>query len=142
MEKATFHTLNIRDFDDSWEESEWKLFFEESTFLYIGYIGKDTDEEHIPNGLRPLHCLFKVTFTAEEVQAFGETYNLIKQAIEQNDITKLPTATLYPRIPLVISTKAGKGGAYEKFFAGKNTTCFMFNKDFIYQKFLEADVLL
>lgn len=142
IEKATFRTLNIRDFDDSWEESEWKLFFEESTFLYIGYIGKDANNKRIPNGLRTLHCLFKVTFTAEEVQAFGETYNLIKQAIEQNDITKLPTATLYPEIPLVISTKTSKGGAYEKFFNGKNTTCFMFNKDFMYKKFLEIDVLL
>lgn len=142
VEKATFHTLNIRDFEDSWEESEWKLFFEESTFLYIGYIGKDADDKRIPNGLRTLHCLFKVTFTAEEVQAFGVTYNLIKQAIEQNDITKLPTATLYPRIPLVISTKTSKSGAYEKFFSGKNTTCFMFNKDFMYRKFSEADILL
>lgn len=141
IEKATFHTLNIQDFEDSWEESDWKIFFEESTFIYIGYNGKDANNKKLPNGFRKLHCLFKVTFTAEEVDAFGVTYNLIKEAIQEGDITKLPTATLYPKIPLVISTKGAKAGAYELFFGGQNKACFMFNKDFIYQKFMNADKL-
>lgn len=39
---------------------------------------------------------------AEEVEAFGETYPLIQQAIQQNYLTQLPTVTKYPKIPLVI----------------------------------------
>lgn len=143
IEKATFHTLNISDFEDSWENSEWKLFFEESTFLYIGYIGKDANNKKLPNGKRILHCLFKVTFTADEIIAFGKTYNLIKQAIEQHDLSQLPTATKYPDIPLVLSTKGiGGDSCYEQFFAGKNKVCFMFNKKFIHQKFVESEVIL
>lgn len=142
LEKGTFHTLNISHFEDEWEESEWKIFFEESTFLYIGYLGIDKDDKEIKHGERILHCLFKISFTAEEVEAFGETYRLIQQAIQQNDITQLPTATNYPNIPLVISTKALKTGAYERFFAGESKACFMFNKDFLHQKFKEAKVIL
>lgn len=142
IEKGTFHTLNINHFEDMWEESEWKLFFEESTFLYIGYIGKDTNDNRLKNGERILHCLFKVTFTADEIQSFGETYNLIKKAIEQNDLSQLPTATKYPNIPLVISTKGSKTGAYELFFAGENKACFMFNKEFLHKKFKGAEINL
>lgn len=141
IEKATFHTLNIQDFEDSWEESDWKLFFEESTFIYIGYNGKDSNNKILPNGFRKLHCLFKVTFTAEEVDSFGVTYNLIKEAIQKGDITKLPTATLYKKLPLVISTKGDEAGAYELFFSGQNKACFMFNKDFIYNKFKDSEIL-
>lgn len=142
IEKGTFPTLNISHFEDSWEESEWKLFFEESTFLYIGYIGKDQYNRNLINGERILHCLFKVTFTADEIKRFGETYKLIKKAIVQNDMSLLPTATKYHDIPLVISTKGAKTGAYELFFAGKNKACFMFNKKFLQQKFRESKVVL
>lgn len=141
IEKGTFHTLNISHFEDTWEESEWKLFFEESTFLYIGYLGRDQVNNKLINGERILHCLFKVTFTADEIERFGETYTLIKEAIEQNDISLLPTATNYSKIPLVISTKGTKTGAYERFFAGENKACFMFNKEFLHKKFLEAKVI-
>jgi len=142
IEKGTFHTLNISHFEDSWEESEWKLFFEESTFLYMGYIGRDQNNKSLVNGERILHCLFKVTFTADEIERFGETYKLIKNAIEQNDISLLPTATNYPDIPLVISTKATKTGAYNLFMAGESTACFMFNKEFLHKKFEEAKIIL
>lgn len=138
LEKATFRTLNIADFQDSWEESEWKTFFEESTFIYICYLGKNEDNTRLLNGHRKLHCLFKVTFTAEEVDAFGKTYDLIKEAIEYNDITKLPTATLYPNAPLVISTKGTKAGSYDLFLEGCSKACFMFNKDFIHEKFIAS----
>lgn len=142
MEKGTFHTLNISHFEDTWEESDWKIYFEESSYLYIGYLGKDENDKEIKHGERTLHCLFKITFTAEEVEAFGETYKFIQQAIQQNDITQLPTATKYPNIPLVISTKGSKTGAYELFFAGESKACFMFNKDFLHRKFEEAEVIL
>lgn len=138
LEKGTFRTVNITHFEEAWEDSEWKLFFEESTFLYIGYNGKEASSAKVRNGFRKLQCLFKVTFTAEEIEQFGVTYNLIKKAIELGDITKLPTATRYPTAPLVISTKALKAGAYEQFFNGENKACFMFNKDFLHAKFKAA----
>ncbi len=67
IEKGTFKTLNKSDFETEWDDSDWKIFFEESTLLYIGYLGEDKNNTEIPHGNRKLSCLFKVTFTPEEV---------------------------------------------------------------------------
>lgn len=136
IEKPTFKPLQKDEFLDDWEISDWKIFFEESTFFYIGYLEKST---HRGNGFRKLHCLFKVTFTPEEVEEFSKTYNDIKNAVNSNDIDLLPTATKFPERYLVISTK-GSGGdkCYQQFMNGEKKVCFMFNKEFIYKKFNEG----
>lgn len=144
IEKATFSTLKHSDFRSSWEESEWKMFFEEVTFIYIAYLGKK-DGKELDNGYRLLDRIFKVTFTQEEVDEFGRTYNMIKEVIETKDITKLPNATLNTKanlgLPLVISTKGSGTGGYKRFLDDTRETCFMLNKDFIHKKFNEAVTL-
>ncbi|KAB2863640.1 MAG: DNA mismatch repair protein MutH [Exiguobacterium chiriqhucha] len=136
LEKATFKTLHKEEFQDEWDSSDWKLFFEESTFFYVGYVGED---KSIKNGHRKLECLFKVTFTPEEIESFEKTYNQIQFAIATNDISSLPTATRCPNSPLVISTKGGKGDScYKTFMSGGRKTCFMFNKDFLFKKFQQS----
>ncbi|CAM4169416.1 Sau3AI family type II restriction endonuclease [Bacillus paramycoides] len=139
IEKATFSTLKLSDFSSPWEKSEWKIFFEEVTFIYIGYLG-DRDGKKLGNGHRILDRIFKVTFTLEEVEEFGKTYNMIKEAIETKDITKLPTASRSPKneLKLVIAPKGKIKGVYERFFDDKKETCFMLNKDFLHKKFNEA----
>lgn len=142
IEKATFSTLKLSDFSSPWEESDWKIFFEEVTFIYIGYLGNRYGEK-LGNGYRVLDRIFKVTFTLEEVEEFGKTYNMIKEAIETQDITKLPTASREPKneLKLVIAPKGKIKGGYERFFDDKKETCFMLNKDFLHKKFNEAKTL-
>lgn len=141
IEKGTFRSLNISEFELSWEESDWKTFFEESTFLYIGYLGENENNEEIPHGERTLHCLFKVTFTIDEIESFGRTYSMIKHAIEMNNVDLLPKAQKNNPTDLVISTK-GQGGdsCYDMFMEGQNKTCFMFDKAFLHKKFQESIV--
>lgn len=142
IEKATFSTLKISDFTSSWEESDWKTFFEEVVFIYIAYLG-EKDGEKLGNGYRLLDRIFKVTFTLEEIEEFGKTYNMIKEAIETKDITKLPTASSDSKgeLKLVIAPKGKIKGVYERFLDDKKETCFMLNKDFMNKKFNEAVTL-
>lgn len=142
IEKATFRTLQLADFETSWEESSWKTFFEEVTFIYVGYLG-EKDGKKLGNGQRILDKIFKVTFTPEEVDEFEKTYNMIKETIETGDIRKLPKAShdLGKELKLVVSTKGSGTGGYERFFDDTRETCFMLNKDFIHQKFNEAVIL-
>ncbi|MCH4568154.1 MutH/Sau3AI family endonuclease [Bacillus sp. ES1-5] len=142
IEKATFRTLQLADFETSWEESSWKTFFEEVTFIYVGYLG-EKDGKKLGNGQRILDKIFKVTFTPEEVDEFEKTYNMIKETIETGDIRKLPKAShdLGKELKLVVSTKGSGTGGYERFFDDTRETCFMLNNDFIHQKFNEAVIL-
>ncbi|PQD94303.1 hypothetical protein CYL18_14790 [Pradoshia eiseniae] len=142
LEKATFSTLQISDFTSPWEDSEWKRFFEEVTFIYIAYIGLK-DGQELKNGDRILDRIFKVTFSADEVEDFGKTYNMIKKAIDEKNIEFLPTASsdINGEYKLVIAPKGNAGGVYERFLEDKRETCFMLNKDFLYKKFNEAVTL-
>jgi DNA mismatch repair protein MutH len=139
LEKATFSTLQISDFTTPWEESEWKSFFEEVTFIYIAYIGEKNGRE-LKNGYRILDRIFKVTFTAEEVEEFGKTYNMIKRTIDEKNTKLLPTASsdLTGEHKLVIAPKGNAGGVYDRFLDDNRETCFMLNKDFLHKKFNEA----
>ncbi|SDO74218.1 Sau3AI family type II restriction endonuclease [Halobacillus sp. SY10] len=139
MEKATFSTLKFEDFSTDWEESEWKTFFEEVTFLYITWVGQK-DGVKLKNGERLLDRVYKITFTEDEVESFRKTYDLIKKAIEQRDISFLPKSSseISNGLDLVISTKSNKGGVYERFFEDKKENCFMLNKDFIKRKLEDA----
>src|SRR5690606_26742134 len=65
IEKATFSTLQHSDFSTPWEESEWKVFFQEVTFIYICYLGEISGVK-LENGNRILDRIFKITFTPEE----------------------------------------------------------------------------
>lgn len=142
IEKATFRTLQIADFETSWEESPWKTFFEEVTFIYVGYLG-EKDGKKLGNGHRILDRIFKVTFTSEEVDEFEKTYNMIKVTIDTQDIRKLPTASheLGKELKLVVSTKGSGSGGYKRFLDDTRETCFMLNKDFVHQKLNEAVIL-
>jgi len=143
IEKATFRTLQHSDFTTSWIDSDWKTFFEEVTLIYVAYLGMK-DGNMLKNGTRLLDRVYKVTFTPEEVEDFEKTYNMIKQAIETNDVSRLPTATLNTKeklgLKLVISTKGNSSDGYIRFLKGNRTTCFMLNKDFIHKKFNKAVV--
>lgn len=140
LEKSTFKPLIQGDFNEEWEDSEWKTYFEELTFIYITYMGK-SNQEKIPHGYRKLSQIYKVSFTEEEVESFGKTYKLVQNALQQENPNILPTATSLKNAPLVLSTKSDKGGAYQRFMAGDRSVCFMFNKQFVHQKLLQAEMI-
>ena len=61
---------------------------------------------------------------------------MIQEAIKNDDKSLLPTATKFPNLQLVISTKdQGGDSCYDMFLDGQNKACFMFNKNFLKKKF-------
>lgn len=133
LEKFTFKSLALNDFEDTWEDSEWKLFFEEVTFILVLYEGKT-------QGNRILKDIKKITFTADDISLFEKTYNAIKDTIQTKNLNKLPRAKVLDKNPLkqplVLSTKGQAGDkAYLSFFDNNKTkTCFMIEKEFMIEK--------
>ena len=134
-ERLAFRNLRLDEFTEPWENSEWKQFFEETTFILIGYIAENNEK----NGYRKLHAVKTITFSGEEIDLFEKTYNQTKKAIENHDITLLPLSTNgFEKYELELAPRGKKGKNYENFFE-KNTTetCFMISKDLINKKLKE-----
>lgn len=136
IERLTYRNIRLSEFEHPWEESQWKVYFEEMTFLIILYEG----DKH---GYRKLKTVKKVTFTPEEVAIFGQSYNMIRETIATKDVTKLPYPKSFSEQLLEIAPK-GKAGAraYQTFFdQDMPKVCFMLNKDFIYKKIKDSSIL-
>jgi DNA mismatch repair protein MutH len=131
-ERLAFRNLTLSEFDSTWEESAWKMYFEEITFLIILYRG----DKH---GYRKLETVKKVTFSQEDINLFGESYERVRETIKSGDIKYLPTPKSFKGQLLVVAPKSVKGAhAYETFLEKNNTkVCFMLEKDFIYKKLIE-----
>lgn len=134
-ERLSFRNLRLDEFEEQWETSEWKQFFEETTFILIGYIAENKEK----NGYRKLHAVKTITFSAEEIDLFEKTYNQTKLAIEKRDVTLLPLSTNgYKNYELELAPKGKKGDKYENFFENNTTkTCFMISKELINKKLKE-----
>ena len=136
IERLPFRTIRLSEFDDSWDNSSWKLFFEEITIIALCYEGT----KDVPNGFRTLKDIKKITFNSDDIDSFEITYNMIKKAIEERDIRLLPYPGSYSGQALEVAPKGQKGAnAYDTFFDNDKTkVCFMMNKDFVYKKLLES----
>lgn len=131
LERLTFRNIVQSEFADPWDESDWKKYFEEVTFLLICYEGKGKK-----NGHRTLKGMKEITFNADDIDSFGKTYEKIRQAIGKKDIALLPYPKTFPYQKLEIAPK-GLGGddAYNTFFNRDRTkTCLMMDKDFVRSK--------
>lgn len=137
LEKGTFSPLSRSDFNEKWENSAWKMYFEGVTIIYITYIG-EAGGVKLSQGYRILDSIYKISFTEEDINNFGKTYMLVQKALISENLELLPIASKLKDAPLILSTKSNKAGAYKRFMEGDRSTCFMFNKDFIYKKLLEA----
>ena len=135
LERMSFRNLKLSEFKEDWEDSDWKSYFEEVTFIVICYEG-DKDSK---NGFRLLREVRKLSFNADDVELFGKTYKMVQKAIKKHDADFLPYPNKFSGQPLEIAPKGGKGAdAYENFFKTDTTrVCFMISKDFLFKKFTE-----
>src|SRR5690625_1656731 len=131
VERHSFRNIVQSEFKEPWDESNWKRYFEEVTILLICYEGR-----YKKNGYRKLKGLKKLTFIADDIDNFGESYNMVQQAIKEKDIQLLPYPKSFPNQALEIAPKGVRGDdAYNTFFDNDRTkVCFMMDKDFVRRK--------
>ena len=132
-ERMSFKTIRLSDFDEEWDDSDWKNFFEEITIITICY----QEVNHSRNGYRILKDVKKITFDDEDLDSFEKTYNQIKKAIEKEDIRLLPTSSNgFKNQLLEIAPKGVKGdNAYVNFFKNDKTkVTFMISKKLLNKK--------
>ena len=132
-ERMTFKTLKLDEFQDSWDESYWKQFFEETTLITI--LWKEPHKQS-KNGERILNKAIKISFTDDDLESFKKTYEKVQEAIQKQDYTILPTPHSFENQHLEIVPKASKGTNIYKTFLEKNNTkiSFGFNKNFLDEK--------
>ena len=132
-ERMSFKTISLSDFEETWEDSFWKNYFEETTIITICY--QEVNQSR--NGYRILKDVKKITFDDEDLDSFEKTYNQIKKAIEKGDIKLLPTSTNgFKNQLLEIAPKGVKGDdAYVNFFKrDKTKVAFMISKKLLQKK--------
>ena len=132
-ERMSFKTISLSDFDEDWEDSYWKNYFEETTLITICY----QEINKSKNGFRVLKEVKQITFDETDLESFEKTYNQIKKAIEEQDINLLPTSTNgFKNQLLEIAPKGIKGDdAYINFFKrDKTKVAFMISKKLLVKK--------
>ena len=67
IERMAFKTLQLSDFEEDWEDSYWKNYFEETTLIVICYEAKNSK---IRNGHRTLKFVKQMSFTDEDLESF------------------------------------------------------------------------
>ncbi len=132
LERLSFHNLELSDFDGTWDESYWKNYFEEQVIYLLLFEGSNK----IQNGYRKLKGFKVISFSSDDIENFGKTFNLIKQAILEKNIKLLPTPNSFEDQSLVIAPKGVKGDkAYQNLFKSNNTkACLMIEKELINKK--------
>lgn len=137
IERMSFRNLILSEFKDNWEDSFWKTYFEEVTLIVICYRG----DKGSKNGERILEGVKQITFTDKDVEIFGRTYNQVKKAIEEHDVSLLPQPKRFIGQILEVAPKGQKGDdAYINFFKKDVTkVCFMLDKDFLFSKLNETN---
>ena len=132
-ERMSFKTISLSDFEEDWEDSFWKNYFEETTIITVCYSEKNKSR----NGYRILTDVKQITFNENDLESFEKTYNQIKIAIEKKDINLLPTsANGFKNQLLEIAPKGVKGdNAYVNFFKrDKTKVAFMISKKLLIEK--------
>ena len=132
LERMTFRTIKLDEFEKEWEESDWKKYFENLNMYVICYEGSS----EVRNGYRTLKGIKTIEFKKDDLDSLKTTYNMVKSAIEKGDIELLPYPGIYDNQYLEIGPK-GAGGvdAYNNFLKDNHTkVCFILNKKFLEYK--------
>lgn len=132
LERLSFRNLILSEFNEEWENSTWKTYYEEVTIILICY----KSNKNVPNGLRKLDSIKKITFTSDDLDNFKLSYDAVKIAIKNRNISLLPYPNSFENQILELAQK-GNGGddAYNNFLQKDTTrTCFMLQKEFVFNK--------
>ena len=132
-ERMAFRTISLSEFDEDWEDSDWKAYFEETTLLTILWQEPNNNSK---NGERILKGVKKISFNDNDLSSFEKTYNKLKETIQKKDISLLPTPNSFENQYLEVAPKGIKGDdAYNNFFKKDKTKVgLMLNKNFLYEK--------
>jgi len=132
LERMSFKSLELNDFNDNWEDSYWKNYFEEVTLITICYEGKSGSK----NGYRTLKEVKKITFNDDDLDSFEKTYNLVKKTIDTQNTELLPKPKSFDNQKLVVAPKGVKGDdAYNNFLKqNKTKVAFMLTKELLNEK--------
>lgn len=137
-ERMSFRTLILSEFEENWDNSDWKMFFEQTTLITILWKEPRSGSK---NGERILDSVLKISFDDEDLESFEKTYNLVKKTIENKDIKYLPVPGTFKNQYLVIAPKGVKGDdAYNNFFKkDKTKVSFMLSKEFLNKKIKQSN---
>ena len=132
-ERMSFRTLSLSEFEEDWENSDWKTYFEETTLLTILWREPNTKAR---NGYRELLGVKSISFDDDDLDSFKISYDMIKETIEKRDISLLPTPNSFEGQILVVAPKGQKGDdAYNNFFKqDKTKVAYMLTKELLYDK--------
>lgn len=132
-ERMSFRNLTLSEFEDTWEDSYWKLFFDETTILNILWKEPKAGSK---NGERILEGVNRISFNDDDLDSIETTYNMVKETIEKEDIRLLPYPNSFEGQILEIGPKGQKSDdAYNTFFNKDVTkTCFFLNKTVLLEK--------
>ena len=132
-ERMSFRNLTLSEFEDSWEDSYWKLFFDETTILNILWKEPKSGSK---NGERILEGVSKIGFNDDDLDSIEISYNMVKETIAKKDISLLPYPNSFEGQILEIGPKGQKSDdAYNTFFNNEVTkTCFFLNKEYLFEK--------
>ncbi|WP_338854132.1 Sau3AI family type II restriction endonuclease [Clostridium perfringens] len=131
-ERVSFRNLTLSEFEEPWENSDLKEYFEQVTIIFICYEGTKGDK----NGQRKLKTVKKLAFTSDDLDNFKLSYDAIRKTIKTKDISNLPVPGSFEKQYLELAPKGNAGDdAYNNFFLKDTTkTCFMLEKDFVFNK--------
>lgn len=132
-ERMSFRNLTLSEFEETWEDSYWKLFFDETTILNILWKEPKSGSK---NGERILEGVNRIIFNDDDLDSMEMTYNMVKEAIEREDVSLLPYPNSFDNQILEIGPKGQKSDdAYNTFFNKDTTkTCFFLNKEILFEK--------
>ena len=132
-ERMSFRNLTLSEFEETWEDSYWKLFFDETTILNILWKEPKAGSK---NGERILEGVNRISFNDDDLDLIERSYNMVKETIEKEDISLLPYPNSFEGQILEIGPKGQKSDdAYNTFFNKDTTkTCFFLNKETLFEK--------
>lgn len=132
-ERMSFRNLTLSELEDDWEDSYWKLFFDETSILNILWKEPRAGSK---NGERILEGVNKISFNDNDLDSIEISYNMVKEAIKKEDIGLLPYPRTFEGQILEIGPKGQKSDdAYNTFFNNDVTkTCFFLNKGVLFEK--------
>ena len=132
-ERMSFRNLTLSEFEDTWEDSYWKLFFDETAILNILWKEPKSGSK---NGERILEGVNRISFNDDDLDSIEKSYNMVKETIEKEDVSLLPYPNSFENQILEIGPKGQKSDdAYNTFFNKDTTkTCFFLNKEILFEK--------